>query len=138
MSSFADDSAFTFKRQFRTITVPGKGDLLIQTLSGAETGPIQAAQQRFMVASMGKDNDKASRAALQVAVETICAGVVDESHQRRWGDAVGKKFVASWGAPEQEFVSAEINRFNDLEALTDLENAAKNSEETSGDSSTSG
>lgn len=137
MSNFADDSAFAFKRQFRDIDVPGKGTLRIQTLSGAETGPIQAAQQRFMVASMGKDTDKASRAAIQVAVETISAGVVDENHQKRWGDADGKKFIASWGAADQEFVAAEINRFNDLEALTNLEEAAKNFDGMSGDSSTS-
>lgn len=137
MSKFADDSAFAFKRQFREIEVPGKGSLLIQTLSGAETGPIQAAQQRFMVASLGKDVDKASKAALQVAIETISAGVVDENHQKRWEGKEGKQFIASWGAADQEFVAAEINRFNDLEALTDLENAAKNSAAMNGDSSTS-
>lgn len=130
MSNYASDDAFTFKRQFKTITVPGKGDLIIQSLSGAEAGPIQTAQQRFTMLSLSKDGDKASRAANQVAVETIVAGVVDENHQQRWKGADGKKFVAGWGAADQEYVAAEINKFNDLDALN-LEDSAKNFDGTS-------
>lgn len=136
MSDYADDSAFVFKRQYKDVPVPGVGLVRIQTLSGAETGPIQAAQHKFLVASSGRDIDKASRAAQQVAVETISAAVVDQNGNRRWGTPDGKKFIATWGSPVQEFIAAEINKFNDIDALN-LEEVAKNSEATSEGSSTS-
>lgn len=134
MSNYASDDAFTFKRQFKDVEVPGVGMVRIQTLSGAETGAIQAAQGKFAQATAGRDNDRAGKAALQVAVETISAGVVTETHQRRWPDAEGKKFIATWGAPLHEFLVAAISKFNDLDSLN-LEDAAKNSEGTSDDSS---
>jgi hypothetical protein len=133
MSNYASDDAFTFKRQYKDVDVPGVGTIRIQTLSGAETGPIQAASVKFATASNGKDLDKASRAAQQATVETICAGVVDANGNRRWTTPEQKKFVASWGAPLQEFVASEINRFNDLDTLN-LEDVAKNSETTQFDS----